>query len=105
MNLTALHREILLDAFDDWYGLWQVIWRLRVVRPDLTDKEGLEFARNLVMDFWNGRLVRFAVFIDDMEQYTLDSEDVETILTDPLSWQPPPGRNVRFAATELPETL
>jgi hypothetical protein len=88
-------------AVEDDYGLWEIIWRLRTLQPDLPAASLETLARSAVLDLATQRFVDL-FRMDDPVREPLSASEAETILNRAQSWLPPNEQphEYRIAATD-----
>ena len=107
MNKQLATREILWAAADDWTGLWEAVWSLQTLWPELTGKPAQREARSLLKELVSQGLV-YICFFDELtnEERPVTAEEAYDLLDAAKNWQPPssPQNQVRFAATQAGES-
>lgn len=102
-ELTPTQRAALELAVEDHYGLWEILWRITGLRPELSSAAATELARADVAELLTRDLVRLYALADDDAAVRLDPSETHDRLADPLSWhEPSPGApRTALAATDL----
>ncbi|MEX2553661.1 MAG: hypothetical protein WD627_11755 [Actinomycetota bacterium] len=97
-----LKNEVIDTALDDWLGLYEIIWALNSLAPDVTQVEkrslAAEVARELIKEP-RFQLVRVRWSIPKSEVPL--ARDQETMLEEPSSWDPPSEGEEYLAITAV----
>jgi hypothetical protein len=97
-------REVLTTACEDWSGLWEPLWSLKVVLPNVTPRERERLTADAIRRL---RDLEYISFIrvpwpgpgPSDELPALSSEDVEVALESDGWRQVPPDCDVWFSST------
>jgi hypothetical protein len=99
--------ELLADAVDDWYGLYEIIWGLRVLYPHADDAErravGEAALRDLVAKGW-ACLLAATYTNDGSKRRPLSPAETEAALGDDASWADPVVDEAEGAVEESRDT-
>jgi hypothetical protein len=101
MSMTPLEREILSDAVDDWFGLWEATAQARRLLPSMSDAERHELSRDTLKKMVKEGLIFLCFFKHEGNwEVRIPMEKTDYVLDDVTNWQPEGGWHIRFAATE-----
>lgn len=108
MDAVTAQNETLELAVEDFYGLWEIIWRFRALSPHSTDPELRTHAENAVRTLLAGGLV--ALFRRSKvggEESPVDQNEIEAALSDQSNWDEPKPDSVQMlvGATSLGERV
>ena len=103
MNKQVAEHELLWMGDDDWTGLWEAVWAMQSLWPELEGSPALEAARQTLKDL----LLRDMVYISSFNSESntecklLREEALELLTTDD-AWKVPDSEKneFRFATTD-----
>jgi hypothetical protein len=107
MNELNVKQAILEMGSEDGYGLYEIIWDLRVRFPAATDKERLRAAKRVIKALLAEKLV-YLYWFDQLtgSESDIPHEEAQGIVEDDRNWDAPAvadALNVWFTSTESGE--
>jgi hypothetical protein len=96
-------REILWAAVDDWTGLWEAVWGIQTMWPDLVGKPAQEMAHSVLTELLARGLVYLCFFDESTSvERRVAGKEASRLLNVAENWQAPSNSDnqLRFAATE-----
>lgn len=106
--MSLIDREGALDAIlamarQDYFGLYEVVWFLRGnYRPNATEHELIDVAREIVKSLLVKDLVLVLFRITSNESWPIDTADVNDVLQSMDSWRPPVSWEVPYPCLSTP---
>lgn len=105
MSKQSLKNELLWDAADDWYGLWEALWQVKTESPELPEPNALEAARAAVKALLLDGLIYLCWFDQDAnsEIGVMSSEEALKVVSRDESWEPVASfatGQIRYSATD-----
>ena len=101
MDIARAEHETLLLACEDWAGLWEPLWALNTIAPEVALDERERLAATAIRNLWDAGYIRFVRMewpaIEEPED--IAPEDVETALRGDGWRRNPPDCDVWFGAT------
>jgi hypothetical protein len=91
MNASVVQRELLSLSVEDFYGLWEVLWRVRNLYPERPDSELKEIAETAVRQLLsNGWIALYRQA--GVERTEIRADEVDALLWDPGNWIEPTSK-------------
>ena len=103
MSLNEVESNILELASEDYYGLWEVCWKIQRLRPKDSAAEVRKICINAVRDLVQRGLIHLMRRRGPAGKETLLSEnEILNVLNDVSSWEEPFKDSIQFlvGATE-----
>ena len=103
MSLSRIQHQLLELAVEDYYGFWEIIWRVRNLLPNSTASQLSEIAATALRDLLSrGWVALYRQVLDTGERTPIEPSEVEAVLADPRSWAEPTSdlTPIVFGATE-----
>jgi len=108
MTVPAFEREILSDAVDDWFALWEVLAIARNLFASMSETDQFEFSKATLKRMVTEGLVFLCFFKhSNNDEVRIPADKTDYVLDDDANWQPefPNKWHIRFAATEKGEKV
>lgn len=101
MDIARAEHETLLLACEDWAGLWEPLWALNTIAPDLALDERERLAATAIRNLRDAGYITFVrmAWPPFEEPEEIGPEDVETALRGDRWRRSPPDCDVWFGAT------
>jgi hypothetical protein len=89
-QLSDLEREVWTMATEDMYGLYEIVWTLNELHPDVPKEEKVAVGREVIRGFLGRQLIALhrLEWHPPREVGAIPSDEVEAVLEDPSSWEP-----------------
>jgi hypothetical protein len=109
MSREDIRAALLRLSVDDWTGLWEILWFIQTMYPDLESDRKREVALDALRSLLGMGLVRLVYFEEvGNKEEMISQDDYDDVLALERSWAPPEiafGRHVRFVATDAGRKL
>lgn len=99
-DFSNLLQHILCSIEDDYYGLYEIVWTLNSVFPDVSSKIKEDTAREIVREMLQRGWV-YIFDVSDPDREPISKERHEETLMDPQSWIPSGEEGIWISTTEL----
>ena len=104
--MPSLATEILSNACDDFTGLYEVLWTLNRIHPDVPEDTKLAAAQHVVLTLLKLHFIQMYETTWQTPRYTpLLEAQADVVIRDPRSWNPPPqeGLGLYYCCTATRE--
>src|SRR2546425_1170623 len=90
IDVDDLKEAILEMANEDWYGLYEVIWHMNKVQPDIPQATKIEAARSAIYSLLRAGQIHLGLleWPKGGPPVSLPDSDIPALLDDPNSWEP-----------------
>ena len=104
--IKDVHRVILDLVVEDFYGLWELVWRLQTCGPGLTHKRATQVAQTAISTLHEQDLVELFRGTKG-DPLPIATADVPSLLAEDRNWAEPKARTGRLliAATQKGEEV
>jgi predicted DNA-binding transcriptional regulator len=108
LEQSEVEARVLASAVEDYTGLYEVIWELNTVFPEISKEVKVTAARKAVVSLLKGGLIELyhTVWVGGGYRLIVDGQ-AEVLANDPESYEPPrqeePGEYYCFGATSKGE--
>jgi len=97
-------KKVLWASIEDYCGLWEVVWEINTLHPNLSSKASQHVALQCILQLISKDLVKLFYCQEpygEMMEIT-DKSSYPRLLQDSKSWNPPmaDSRSVRVSATD-----
>ena len=91
INSEGLRREILSDGAVDYHGLYEIVWRLNTLYPDVPESEKVKAAITVAADLLRDGFIEVFETVWASGNYTpVSAEAAPRAIANPGAWQRPP---------------
>lgn len=113
MNQGLITKKEILDmGLDDYTGLYEIVWRLNTLWPDMDIGKKYQLADTALRELLSQNAVRIIKEISNnniREYEPIDQEQIDQILRDPINWYPNGSEDQRtqfgYETTNIGERL
>ena len=90
IDVDDLKEAVLEMASEDWYGLYEVIWHMNKVQPDIPESSKIEAARTAITSLLEAGKIRIGwlEWPKGGPPTQIENSEVGELLQDAKSWQP-----------------